>query len=313
MLSRSAPVAVRLRDPREVTHFAWCGTQHATHAVATGSKGRNIKAMTHEQLATFLAFSSARCSRRNHVLDLLLADAGLRPDEVCAVKWSDFDMLAKTLRIERAAADTGRIKETKTGEDREVDLSPRLVAALCDFRATGSRRASRWARRHQPVGVRHAGREAAEATSCGQDLSQGPAGGRAPALSPLRPSAHVRQSSDRAGRRHCVRGEATRPREDDDDASVLRSLVPKGDRHYVERMESVRVSAAPLNLPTPHDDSGAVLDAEEAPNERSWHHFGTTSESGAPDVSGAPDFDGGPSGTRTPDPLIKSQLLCQLS
>jgi len=71
-------------------------------------------------------------------------------------------------------------------------------------------------------------------------------------------------------------------------------------------MESVRVSAAPLNLPTPHDDSGAVLDAEEAPNERSWHHFGTTSESGAPDVSEAPDFDGGPSRTRTVDPLIKS-------
>ena len=66
---------------------------------------------------------------------------------------------------------------------------------------------------------------------------------------------------------------------------------PKEDRHYVERMESVRAAAAPLNLPTPHDDSGAVLDAEEAPNERSWHHFGTTSESGAPDVSEAPDFD----------------------
>ena len=36
-------------------------------------------------------------------------------------------------------------------------------------------------------------------------------------------------------------------------------------------------------------------------------------ESGAPDDSEAPDSSGGPSGTRTPDPLIKSQLLCQLS
>ena len=88
---------------------------------------------------------------------------------------------------------------------------------------------------------------------------------------------------------------------------------PKGDRHYVEQMERVRAAATPLNLPTPHDDSGGVLDAEEALSADSWHHFGTTSEPDAPYVSEAPDFDGGPSGTRTPDPLIKSQLLCQLS
>jgi len=36
-------------------------------------------------------------------------------------------------------------------------------------------------------------------------------------------------------------------------------------------------------------------------------------ESGAPATLEAPDFDGGPSRTRTVDPLIKSQLLYQLS
>ena len=36
-------------------------------------------------------------------------------------------------------------------------------------------------------------------------------------------------------------------------------------------------------------------------------------ESGAPESSEAPDFIGGPSRTRTVDPLIKSQLLYQLS
>ena len=40
---------------------------------------------------------------------------------------------------------------------------------------------------------------------------------------------------------------------------------------------------------------------------------GSEDETGAPDDSEAPDLSGGPSGTRTPDPLIKSQLLCQLS
>ena len=49
---------------------------------------------------------------------------------------------AKTLRIERAVTDTGRIKQTKTGESREVNLSPRLVAALNDLAPSWKR--TRW-------------------------------------------------------------------------------------------------------------------------------------------------------------------------
>ena len=88
---------------------------------------------------------------------------------------------------------------------------------------------------------------------------------------------------------------------------------PKGDRRYIEQMERVRAAATPLKPPTAHDDVTAVLDTYEAPNRGSWHHFGTTKKSGAPDLSEAPDFVGGPSRTRTLDPLIKSQLLYQLS
>ena len=43
------------------------------------------------------------------------------------------------------------------------------------------------------------------------------------------------------------------------------------------------------------------------------HQSGTKSKSGAPGVLEAPDKNGGPSRTRTLDPLIKSQLLYQLS
>ncbi len=43
------------------------------------------------------------------------------------------------------------------------------------------------------------------------------------------------------------------------------------------------------------------------------HQLGTKSKSGAPDDLEAPDSNGGPSRTRTLDPLIKSQLLYQLS
>ena len=46
---------------------------------------------------------------------------------------------------------------------------------------------------------------------------------------------------------------------------------------------------------------------DEASTANSWHHFGTTSESGAPDDSEAPDLLGGPSRTRTVDPLIKRE------
>jgi hypothetical protein len=81
---------------------------------------------------------------------------------------------------------------------------------------------------------------------------------------------------------------------------------PKGDRHYVEQMKSVRVAATPLRIPTPHDDSDAGLDADEAVNADSWHHFGTRNESGTSDHSEVPVVIGGPSRTRTLDPLIKS-------
>ena len=79
---------------------------------------------------------------------------------------------------------------------------------------------------------------------------------------------------------------------------------PKGDRRYVELMESVRAAAPLLDVPTTADDAGVPLDHERL-NTHSWHHFGTRSESGAPDVSEAPDLIGGPSRTRTLDPLIK--------
>jgi hypothetical protein len=80
---------------------------------------------------------------------------------------------------------------------------------------------------------------------------------------------------------------------------------PRGDRHYVEQMENVRVAAAPLRLPTPHDDSAGVFDVERPPDTESWHHFGPKNDSGTSDASEVPDVVGGPSRTRTLDPLIK--------
>ena len=52
--------------------------------------------------------------------------------------------------------------------------------------------------------------------------------------------------------------------------------------------------------------------APETPAPRGSETVGKT-KSGSSDVAEPPVSFGGPSGTRTPDPLIKSQLLCQLS
>jgi integrase len=283
-------------------------------SISQADRKKNVRAMTHEQLATFLAFSSARCSRRHHVYHLLQADAALRPGEGCAIMWTDYDPAAKTLRIERAVTDTGRIKQTKTGESREVDLSPRLIAALDDLRAeleadalvngrddinpwVFATRAGKPPRPHRTAKTFHKVLAAAglphfrlydlRHTYASHLIAQG---------------ADIAYVAKQLGH-----------------AKMTTTLLyyghwfPKGDRHYVEQMENVRGAAAPLKLPAPHDDAGAVLDADEAPNDGSRHHFDSTSESGAPDLSEAPDFVGGPSRTRTLDPLIKSQLLYQLS
>ena len=83
--------------------------------------------MTVDQLAVFL-----KAGEKNHygLLYLFLADTGARPGEALALRWTDLDLPARQVTIERAAERGGRIKSTKTGTSRVVDLTPRLMAAL---------------------------------------------------------------------------------------------------------------------------------------------------------------------------------------
>jgi integrase len=125
------------------------GVIQLKHALGIGRRGRKrpdiirpadrqkqVRAMTYEQLATFLEVSTARCSHWNVVLLLTLADAGLRPGEACAMRWTDFGPVVSTLLIERTTDNTGRVKTTKTAETRSVDVSARLAAALTDLQAS---------------------------------------------------------------------------------------------------------------------------------------------------------------------------------
>lgn len=54
---------------------------------------------------------------------------GLRPEEQIELKWDDIDFRTATMRIERAFA-LGKVKNTKTGNVRDVELNSMALAAL---------------------------------------------------------------------------------------------------------------------------------------------------------------------------------------
>ena len=61
-------------------------------------------------------------------LRAVLAKAGLAPSEAFALQPGDIDWGGRTVRVERAW-NLGRVKPTKTYEERTVDLTPELVRA----------------------------------------------------------------------------------------------------------------------------------------------------------------------------------------
>jgi integrase len=82
--------------------------------------------MTWEQRDALLAVCAS--DRRHATLFAVLAKAGLRPGEAFALKPGDLDLRERTLRVERAWS-LG-LKATKTYEERTVDITPELGAAL---------------------------------------------------------------------------------------------------------------------------------------------------------------------------------------
>jgi hypothetical protein len=88
-----------------------------------------------------------------------------------------------------------------------------------------------------------------------------------PHFRPLRSAPHLRQSPDRGAGRHLHVAHQLGHAKMTTTLLFYGHWFPKGDRRYVEQMEAVRASAVPLKLPVPHDDAGAVLDADEAPND----------------------------------------------
>jgi integrase len=99
----------------------------APDTVSAGERREKVKALSREQLDTFL---TAAARDRSWPIWLFLADTGCRPSEALAVQWEDIDLANRTARIHRALDLDGTEKRTKTHTGRYVDLSVRLVAAL---------------------------------------------------------------------------------------------------------------------------------------------------------------------------------------
>jgi integrase len=94
------------------------------------SQRKELRTWTAEQASAFL---TATEFDRLHALYVLALATGMRQGELFALEWSDIDFEGGYLSVRRSLEDIGgtlRVKETKTGKGRRVDLPPFALDAL---------------------------------------------------------------------------------------------------------------------------------------------------------------------------------------
>ncbi len=92
------------------------------------ARQEEIKAMTREQRELFLQ-TAAKQTPAYFVLFVTLAGTGMRLGEALALQWDDLDLEAREIRVQRALS-RGRIDTPKAGHGRTVDLSQTLAHML---------------------------------------------------------------------------------------------------------------------------------------------------------------------------------------
>jgi integrase len=102
--------------------------RHRASKVTKADRAKQIRPLTLQDLGALLEAAQGR--EHEHVLFLTLADTGMRPGEVLALRWTDLNIGDQTIHVERAVTVGGAIKGTKTDTDRHVELTPRLTEAL---------------------------------------------------------------------------------------------------------------------------------------------------------------------------------------
>ena len=248
---------------------------------------QKVRPMTWEQRDGFLqAVAAIPCY---NAFFATLAKTGLRPGEAFALKPEDLDLRERTLRVERAWS-LGGLKATKTYEDRSIDLTPDLARLL--------QRHTVWLK--------------------AETLRRG--WGEAAWLFPNEEGNPLDESRVRKTFKRAL-GHAKLP-----------GFRVYDLRHtYASLLLAAGAPITYVSAQLGHANPSTTLRyyAKWIPSKgRRWAdlldrvvEFGTTlgtrikhlAESGIPGVLEIPDSFGGPSRTRTLDPLIKSQLLYQLS
>ena len=237
--------------------------------------------------AGLLAAVAAECYSEWHAWTLTALRTGLRAGELLGLQWPDFDWRGRFVLVTRSIV-RGRQTTPKNHQRRRVDLSPELRAVLLRWRAQQD---AEWIRRGRarPLWV--------FPSSTGTPLDE----------SKVRKAFH--QILDRAGlhRRgpHQMRHTFA--------SLLLQAGVPIT---YVSRQLGHRDSAITLRvyahwLPEVGGDRGVDrLDTDATIRNPAATEAAVAVDRIAPKLL---KKNGEPPGTRTPNPQIKSLLLCQLS
>ncbi len=264
---------------------------------------QKVRPMNWEQRDAFL--EAARSLRRYHALFATLAKTGLRPGEAFALQPGDIDVRESTLRVERALS-LGRIKPTKTYEERTVDVTPELLRTLQQHLTWLKTEALRhgtgepqWLFPNEEGGpmdesrVRKAFKRALKDAKLPAfrvyDLRHTYA---SLLLAERAPITYVAAQLGHANASTTLRYYA-------------KWIPSKGQRwaDLLDRVTTTVRDTATIAAEGLRSAVGSILGT------KIWNQ----NEIGEPRVAQLPDSFGGPSRTRTLDPLIKSQLLYQLS
>src|SRR5262245_38506852 len=223
--------------------------------------------------------------RRHAVLLLLLARTGMRMGEALGLQWSDVDFGGREIRIDRAFS-AGRIDTPKSGHGRTIDMSNQLTTTLLRLQLE-----------RKTETLKHGWAEMPEWVFCteiGTPLDESRV--RKIFSKVLKPAGLPLHFSP-----HCLRH------------TFASLLLQQGESPaYVQRQlghASIQLTVDTYGKWLPMGNKAAVdrLDDENGSK------VVAKTATGTPNASEVPVKIGGPSRTRTLDPLIKSQLLYQLS